>query len=288
MTDPVAFQLGPLSIRWYGICVALGFLAAYHLAQRRGRVLGLGPQVAPDVTLAAMAGGIGGARLLYVVQNWQAEFSDNILDAIAVWHGGLVFYGGFLGALIMIIAWSLHKRWPLLAIGDMAAPALPLGHALGRLGCLLNGCCFGRSWDGLAGVTYPGLTGDGLLNGPLYIQRELGIVPPEAVTCRPVFPIQLADAAGNLAICGILLYLGRRPRWRGQLFPLYLFLYAPMRFAVEFGRGDYLHLTHGLTAAQWLCLVLFPVALVWLAWNRRPAAGLKAERRATQSPHERP
>jgi phosphatidylglycerol:prolipoprotein diacylglycerol transferase len=288
MTDPVAFQLGPLSIRWYGICVALGFLAGYQLVQRRGRALGLGPQVAPDVTLAAMAGGIGGARLLYVMQNWEAEFSGNLFDTIAVWHGGLVFYGGFLGALATIIAWSLHKRWPLLTIGDMAAPALPLGHALGRLGCLLNGCCFGRPWDGPAGVIYPGLLSDGLLNGPLYIQRLLGVVPAEALECRPVFPIQLVDAAGNLAICGVLLYAGRRAGWRGQLFPLYLFLYAPMRFAVEFGRGDYVHLSYGLTAAQWLCLLLFPVAVVWLAWNRRPLARLKPEKSATQNPHERP
>lgn len=288
MTDPVAFQLGPLSIRWYGICVALGFLAAYHLAQRRARTLGLGPQVAPDVTLAAMLGGIGGARLLYVAQNWQAEFSDHLLEAFAVWHGGLVFYGGFLGALLVIIAWSRHKGWPLLAIGDMAAPALPLGHALGRLGCLFNGCCFGYPWDGAGGITYPGQTAAGLLNGPLYIQRLLGVVPPDALACRPVFPIQLVDAAGNLAICAGLLYLGRRPRWRGMLFPLYLCLYAPMRFAVEFGRGDYLEHSHGLTPAQWLCLLLFPAALVWLAWNRRPDAGLQPGKAVSRNPHERP
>ena len=116
MTDPVAFELGPLSIRWYGICVALGFLAAYHLAQRRSRALGLDPQVAPDVTLGAMAGGIGGARLLYVLQNWREEFSGNAFEVIAVWHGGLVFYGGLLGALVTVVAWSLHKRWPLLTV----------------------------------------------------------------------------------------------------------------------------------------------------------------------------
>jgi phosphatidylglycerol:prolipoprotein diacylglycerol transferase len=288
MTDPVAFQLGPLSIRWYGVCVALGFLAAYQVAQRRGRVLGLDPQVAPDVTLAAMIGGIGGARLLYVVQNWQAEFSGNPFEVIAVWHGGLVFYGGFLGALVMIVAWSLYKRWPLLLIGDMAAPALPLGHALGRIGCLLNGCCFGRPWEGAAGVTYPGFTVDGLLNGPLYIQRLLGVVPLEAEACQPVFPIQLVDAAGNLAICGILLYLGRRRECRGRLFPLYLLFYASMRFTVEFGRGDYLYLNHGLTAAQWVCLLLFPIAVVWLVRSRRPAAEIKPEKSAPQRRHERP
>ena len=170
----------------------------------------------------------------------------------------------------------------------MTAPALPLGHALGRLGCLLNGCCFGRPWDGPLGVTYPGLLADGRLNGPLYVQRQLGVVSPEALTCQPVFPIQLVDAAGNLALCGVLLYLGRRGgAWRGQLFPLYLFLYAPLRFAVEFGRGDYLLLSHGLTPAQWLCLALFPIAIAWLAWNRRRAAGFKPAKGAAPSLHER-
>jgi phosphatidylglycerol:prolipoprotein diacylglycerol transferase len=183
MTDPVALQLGPLSIRWYGVFVALGFLAGYQVLQRRARALGLGPQVAPDVTLAAMVGGIVGARLLYVVQNWEEEFGGNLLDAFAVWHGGLVFYGGFLGAVAAVVLWGRHKRWPLLAIGDMVAPALPLGHVLGRIGCLLNGCCFGRPWDGPLGVAYPGRTADGLLNGPLYVQRALGWVPADATAC---------------------------------------------------------------------------------------------------------
>jgi phosphatidylglycerol:prolipoprotein diacylglycerol transferase len=242
--------------------------------------------VAPDVMLAAMLGGIVGARALYVIQNWDLEFSGSPLDALAVWHGGLVFYGGFLGAAITVITWSLRKRWPLLAVGDMVAPALPLGHALGRVGCLLNGCCFGRPWHGPLGITYPGQTADGLLNGPLHVQRQLRLVAPDALACVPVFPIQVVEAVGNLALCGLLLYLGGRPGLRNRLFPVYLLLYAPLRFAVEFGRGDYLQRTWGLTSAQWLCLVLFAVAVVWLAWNRKPAPGLKPGNTSSQAAHE--
>jgi len=288
MTDPVALQLGRLSIRWYGVFVASGFLAGYQLAQRRGRALGLGPQVAPDATLAAMLGGIVGARLLYVIQNWEEEFSLQPLEALAVWHGGLVFYGGFIGAVAAIVGWSWHKRWPLLTIGDMMAPALPLGHALGRIGCLLNGCCFGRPWAGAFGVVYPGMTADGALNGPLYVQRQLQWVQPGSSTCVPVFPIQAVDAAANVVLCLVLLAAGRRPGWRGQLFPLYLLGYTLLRFCVEFGRGDHLYRAGGLSSAQWLCLVLLGVALFWLAWNRRPASPLKPGSIRNQEPDERP
>jgi phosphatidylglycerol:prolipoprotein diacylglycerol transferase len=286
MTDPVAIQLGPLSIRWYGVFVALGFLAGYQLAQRRSRALGLAPQVAADITLAAMVGGIVGARVLYVSQNWD-EFSLVPWEAVAIWRGGLVFYGGFLGALAAVVFWSWRKGWPLLSIGDMVAPALPLGHALGRIGCLLNGCCFGFRWQGPCGIVYPGFTADGAVNGPLYVQRLLHWLPTDGVTCLPVFPIQAVDAAGNLAVCLLLLRCGRRPRWRGQLFPLYLLLYPAMRFMVEFGRGDYLVRSGGLTSAQWLCLLLFAVAVFWLAWNHWAGLKLKPDNAAAQDPDER-
>lgn len=287
MTDPVAFQIGRLSIRWYGLFVALGFMAGYQLMQRRGRRLGLGPQVAPDITLAAMLGGIVGARVLYVLQNWSEEFSGHPLEAFAVWHGGLVFYGGFLGAVATVVFWGRRQRWPLLAIGDMAAPALALGHAFGRVGCFLNGCCFGRTFHGSLGVTYPGLTRDGLINGPLHIQRLLGEVPPDASRCAPVFPIQLVEAAGNLLLCGVLLRLGDRSSLRDRLFPVYLVLYAPLRFLVEFGRGDYLSRSAGLTSSQWLCLALLLAGSAWLFWNHRLGTRLKPRDAGTERTHVR-
>ncbi len=288
MTDPVAFQLGPLSIRWYGVFVALGFLAGYHVAQRRGRALGLDPRAASDMTLAAMLGGIVGARALYVVENWGEEFSGRLLDAFAVWHGGLVFYGGLAGALAAVTFWSWQRRWPLPDVGDMMAPALPLGHALGRIGCLLNGCCFGRPWHGPLAVTYPGLTHEGLPNGPLYMQRLLGWVPPDAVDCIPLFPVQAVEAAANLGLCLVLLHLGRRRVWRRQLFALYLLGYSALRFAVEFGRGDYLTRPGGLTSAQWLCLALSVAAVAWLAWNRHARPGFQPEDARTHRPDGRP
>lgn len=287
MTDPVALQIGRLSIRWYGIFVALGFLAGYKLLHRRAARLGLPVEAAPDITLAAMVGGIVGARLLYVLQNWSEEFSANPLEALAIWHGGLVFYGGFLGALVTVIFWSRRQGWPLLAIGDMAAPALALGHAFGRVGCFLNGCCFGRVTAGPLAVSYPGLTSDGLINGPLYVQRLLGVVPPDALACAPVFPIQVVEALGNLALCGVLLRLDRRAALRGRLFPVYLALYAVLRFLVEFGRGDYLSRPGGLTSAQWFCLVLVVVAAVWLAWNPGARRGLQPGNAGKPRAHDR-
>jgi phosphatidylglycerol:prolipoprotein diacylglycerol transferase len=263
MTDPVAFHLGALAVRWYGIMVATGFLAGYLLIQRRAERYGVPRETAADLVFAALLGGIVGARLFYVIEFWDDEFRGHFLNIFRIYRGGLVFYGGFLGAVGLILFWGRRKNWPFRSLGDLAAPALPLGHALGRVGCFLNGCCFGRPWGGAAAVTYPGVTADGYLNGPLYVQRLKGIVDAHAITCEPVFPIQLVASAANAALCVLLLFLERRRCCEGRRFPLYIMLYAGTRMIVEFGRGDYTTSTAGLTPAQVLCLVLFPLGVAW-------------------------
>ncbi len=261
--SPIAFHLGPLAIRWYGVFIASGFLAGYGLAQRRSRGLGLPPEASGDLAFTAMVGGIFGARLLYVLQNWDTEFRGNLLEALKVYRGGLVFYGGFIGAAVVVCIWSRRRKWPYPAIGDLAAPSLSLGQAFGRLGCLFNGCCFGRPYSGPLGLTYPG-TAAGALNGPLYVQRQLHLVSADSLVCRPVFPIQLVSSLLNAGLCLALLALSRRSAWRGRLFPLYLVAYGTLRFLAEFGRGDYLSRPGGLTSAQWTCFLLVGIGAFWL------------------------
>lgn len=274
--DPVAFHFGPLTIRWYGILVASGFLAGYLLIQRRTARYGVAPETAADLVFAALIGGIVGARLLYVIEFWNEEFRGHWLDIFKVYRGGLVFYGGLLGAVGLILVWGKRKNWPFRTLGDLAAPALPLGHAFGRVGCFLNGCCFGRPWDGPLAITYPGITADGYINGPLYVQRLKGVVDAHATACRAVFPIQLTASAVNLGLCALLLVLERRRCCEGRRFPLYIMLYAAGRFAVEFGRGDYTASVAGLTPAQAVCLALFPAGLAWFlgaGGKRKPESG---------------
>ena len=276
--DPVAFHLGPLTIRWYGIFVALGFLGGYLLMQIRASRYKVSKETAADVAFAALIGGLIGARLFYVIEFWDEEFRGHYLDIIMIQRGGLVFYGGFMGAAALIALWGRHRKWPMRSLADLVAPAIPLGHALGRVGCFLNGCCFGLPWAGNLSVTYPGVTADGYINGPLHVQRLKGVVEADALTCHSVFPIQLVASAVNLSLCAILLLLERKRCFEGRRFPVYLVLYSAARFSVEFGRGDYIGSTAGLTPAQVVCLFLFPAGLAWfVAAGRTAPASTRTE-----------
>ncbi len=256
--DPIAFQIGSLAIRWYGIFAAAGFLAGYLMLQRRADRLGIGRERGADLAFLAMLGGILGARCLYVAQNW-SYFRQHWVEIPRIDHGGLVFYGGFAGAGLAVIGFCRFKSLGILRIADLFAPVLPLGHAFGRLGCLLNGCCFGKPWQGLCSIRYPAAS------EVASVQQLLGLIPTHAHPPLPVFPVQLLAAVVNLAICAGLLAAEKRLGRPGRLFALYLIAYALTRFLVEFMRGDYVHTFHSLTPAQLVCLGLLPAGIVLFA-----------------------
>ena len=143
----------------YGFMIAVGFLVCLWLLQRRGRRMGLDPAALFDVATAALVGGIVGARLFYVVHNW-SEFSGSPLRILAFWHGGLAFFGGVMGGAAGLLAMVWKKGLPLRMTLDLAAGLLPLGHAFGRVGCFLNGCCFGKVTDLWVGMRFPRVLGN--------------------------------------------------------------------------------------------------------------------------------
>ncbi len=269
--NPIAFHLGPLTIRWYGVMVAAGFLVGFTILQRRaGKGAAVNRDEAGNLALTAMIGGMIGARLFYVAENW-VEYSRNLLEIVRIDHGGLVFYGGLFGAVAAVWLRCRWKKLPVWEVADLFAPALPIGHALGRVGCFLNGCCFGRPWSGLLGVSYPPES------DVHRIQLIKGLSAPDSMQCLPVFPIQLAAALMNLAIFGVLLVAAPRMARRGRLFALYVMLYSGMRFFLEFARGDYLETLGPFTPAQVVCLLLFPAGVVLFVLlgrfgPKRPAA----------------
>ncbi len=262
--SPEAFHLGPLTIRWYGIAVATGFLAGFALASQRARRRQMPPEVVGDLLLWTMLAAIVGARLLYVLQNWREDFADAPLEIIRIDHGGLVFYGGFAGAILAVLIFCRRRRLPLFEVGDLLAPVVPLGQAFGRLGCLLNGCCFGRPWNGCCAIHYPPET------GVANVQAAQGLLNHGALTALPVFPIQAALSLMNALIVVILLLAERRFRLSGRLFGLFMVLNGGGRFLLEFGRGDYLKPVAGLTPAQLVCLLLVPLGfgLIFLGGRR--------------------
>ncbi|MBO4345420.1 MAG: prolipoprotein diacylglyceryl transferase [Victivallales bacterium] len=256
--DPEAFTLGPLHIRWYGVMAATGLVCAYWLLTRRAKRYGMTGNDVSDMMFWAMVAALIGARGLYVIRFWNDEFaSQPFISVFRIYEGGLVFFGGFAAAAVAVMVLSFIRKWKLTDAADLIAPALALGHACGRIGCLLNGCCFGFEYSGPLAFKY-------------------------AHVPHGTFPLQMFSAIGNVLICLCLLWLERKGLFKKRLFLIYMVLYNVGRFCLEFGRGDYPReqLLFGLTPAQVTCLWLLPcvvaVYLVAFYMQRRcPAKGAK-------------
>ena len=218
---PIAFDLGPFPIHWYGVLVALGFLAGLWTASRRGLSAGISAEKVLDIGPWLILGTILGARTFYVISYWREQFAgEPWTEVFMVWKGGLVFYGGLVGATAAGIVYIRWKQLPLWKMADILAPSIALGYVFGRIGCLLNGCCYGRACSLPWAVRYP-------VGNPL--------TPPTF----PVHPTQVYDSLLNLALYAALAWLYRRKKFDGQIFALYLIGYALLRSFVELFRGDY-------------------------------------------------
>lgn len=241
MISPVCFELGPISVRWYGVLTALGALACFSLMIWRSKKYSVKKDHIGDVMLITMVAAVIGARLFYVVRFWNDNFAHRPFSAVfKVWEGGLVFQGGFIFAALAIIAYTFFKKIPLGQLGDLFAPALPLGHAIGRIGCLINGCCYGfLPYDGPCAVYYD-------------------------FSRANHFPAQAVEALGNVIVCVALLALEKFKIAKDKLFLVYLMAYTVLRFAVEPLRGDYPidQEWNGLTPGQYHGLWQLPLLLV--------------------------
>jgi len=154
-------------IHTYGLMLVIGFYAAYFLARRTARREGIDPNRMIDILLLAAILGIVGSRLFYVVQFW--DRIHGFVDLIAIWRGGLVFYGGLIFATIGLLIYIRRKKLPMWRLADAAAPAIMLGVMFGRLGCFLNGCCWGDVCgdDFALGVRFPRLIQTTRIESPI-------------------------------------------------------------------------------------------------------------------------
>ena len=144
---PDLIDLGFLHIRTYGACMAAGFLVCWWLVERLS-----GRKDLSNLLMYLMVAGVVGSRAAYVIEHWQAEFAADPLRVIRVDQGGLMFYGGLILALVVFFAWCIVKRERTLALADLLAVVVPLGHAFGRIGCFFYGCCYGRDSDAWCAV----------------------------------------------------------------------------------------------------------------------------------------
>jgi phosphatidylglycerol:prolipoprotein diacylglycerol transferase len=248
---PVAFQFGNFTVHSYGVFVALAFIAGLWTASRRGLREKFHPETIYDLGPWLIVGGIVGARIFYVVSYWREEFAAKpFSEVFMVQHGGLVFYGGFFGATLAFFLFARRKKLPFWKLADVLAPSLALGNVFGRLGCLLNGCCYGRACELPWAIRFPlGHETHGLA----------------------LHPTQVYDSLLNLALYAALAWQFRRKKFDGQIFALLLMGYALTRSFVEYFRGDYsnAHLHGGLTPAHLVSLGIFAAGVVVFVWKSR-------------------
>lgn len=234
-------DLGPLTLQTFGLCFALAFLACGILIARRMVELGKPVDWAYEAVFAAFAGGVIGARIDYLIQNW-STVSDDLVGSI--FSGtGLVFFGGLIGGILGVVLWARWRGYLTLALWDMAGAAVALGYTIGRLGCQISG-------DGDYGVP---------TDLPWAIAYPEGTVP----TTEQVHPAPVYE---TLAMGLVTLALWRlRDRVRpGGLFALYLVLGGTERFLVELIRRNE-SVVAGLTVAQLLSLVMVAAGAAWIA-----------------------
>ena len=277
---PVLTHIGSWPITWFGIMMVAGFLAGYANWLWLGRKEGRDSNMISDLLFWTMVAGVAGARIAYVVSDW-AYFREQPLRVFRVYEGGLIYYGGVAGALLAVLFYAAVRRERLLNFLDFVVTSLPLGHAFGRVGCFLNGCCFGKPTCCATGVRFP----YGSL--PWLSQRELGLIGDADSRTQPVHPVQLYESLSNLLIYVLLVFLYRRRRKEGSVLAAYLLTYPAVRFVLEFLRGDErcrVSWMPGLNVAQLvsLCMLACGAILVLHCAFARPGNGADAGGAAAQ------
>jgi phosphatidylglycerol:prolipoprotein diacylglycerol transferase len=254
--DPVALQLGPLAIRWYGLMYLLAFAAFYLLGRWRvtrshhGPATGLKPSDVEDLLFHGVLGVVLGGRLGYVLFYKPAYYLQHPLEVFAVWQGGMAFHGGLVGVLVACAWFARRRGLPFLVLMDFVAPLVPIGLATGRLGNFINGELWGRATD-----------------------LPWAMVFPQSGSPVPRHPSQLYQFAGEgLLLFALLWWFSSRPRPVGRVSGLFLLGYGTLRFLAEFAREPDAFLgllAGGLSMGQLLSLPMVAGGL-WLLLRPAP------------------
>jgi len=259
---PRLIQIGSFYLPTYGVVLAIAYLVGIWMLRRKAREEGLPDGKIFDLSLYILAAAILGAKALLVVVEWR-HYVKSPGDLVEVLRSGGVFYGGLIAATAVGIAYMKKHRLPAWKIADMGAPSIALGEAIGRWGCFAAGCCYGKPTDGPFGVTFTDPFAHEAVGTPLDV---------------PIHPTQIYLALNAFLIFVVLQWAYRRRSFDGEVFWLYVLLYAITRGILETFRGDSSRgfLVPGLlSTSQFIGLIAAATAvgmLVFLSRRRRAAA----------------
>jgi phosphatidylglycerol:prolipoprotein diacylglycerol transferase len=264
---PILFQLGAVTVYTYGVLVAAGAILALFYARRRASIAGLPPREIWDLGIYMIFAALVASKIWLVLTSWSYYAANpSRVFSIATFESAGTFYGGLAGSIVMIFVYTRLRKLPLLPVFDVSAVALPLAHALGRLGCFAAGCCFGKPTTLPWSVIFTNEQAARLAGTPLGVSLH---------------PTQLYEAAAEFLNFLLLVWLGARQKFSGQILGAYFMLYGVERAIIEFFRGDpgrTLMLQGSLSLMQIVSvgLVLTGAGLWWRGWRGAgvpPASG---------------
>jgi len=259
-------------IHSYGVMLAVGFYAGWWLASRRAKAEGVDPDAIGNVVLVSILAGVVGARLLWFALH--REPGDSIWALVQVWKGGLVFYGGLIAALVADYIYLKTRKLDPWLVADVVAPAIALGQAFGRIGCFLNGCCFGGVCTPAfpMSVRFPAFLNEQRIpvgsSAFLDHVHRFGL-PDSAGASFPVHPTQLYEAVALFLIAALVVAATPYKRRHGELFGLVCILNALARLGVELVRRDTTAVFLGINPGQVGALMVLSLGIAIFAWARR-------------------
>lgn len=286
-------------IHTYGLMMVSGFLLAMYISVRYATRIGAMANDVLDYGFWCLVGGIAGARTVFILVDWRSYFIDHpfveightgikIPAVLAIWQGGLVYWGSFLGGLVALAIFARARKINFAAFLDICILGVPLAQAIGRLGCIAAGCCWGRPMyhldtmgnaiaDVPLAMRFPpgslayGSMMEGASTEMMQLMNKLGTTPP-------LFPWQFAEALGTTAIFFMLLYAAPRKWFHGQLALMYAMLYAVLRGVLEVYRGDVARgfVVEGvLSTSQFISVLVVAASLIvfaYIMWKRNRGA----------------
>ncbi len=212
--------IGSFNLYTYGLFVALGFFTAMQVSKINAKPHDISAETITDIFFVIFASALVGSRLLYVLINF-SEYKNNLIGIFQIWNGGLVFFGGFVAVCAACLIYFKKKNLPILKTADIISPGIAVGHAIGRIGCLFAGCCYGKVCEWPIAIKFT--NSDSL--APLHVFLH---------------PTQIYSIISNLAVFLALLWLQKRKKkFDGRVFLIYIILYSLLRSIIEFFRGDF-------------------------------------------------
>ena len=281
---PELFSIGPITISSFGMMIVIAFLVANYLLKKEFQNYGYNPDYADDIVFRAALGGILGAKIYFLIENYDIA-SENIGGLWKIFYGlvtldfslvssgiqlfgaGLVFLGGLLGGLLLVTHYIRKKSLEWLVVADLVAPLIALGHGIGRVGCLLVGDDYGIPTDLPWGIAFP----NGAPPSTAYNISQTGYVLPEGISYSEILavhPTQIYEMIAYVLIFFFLRFLLKKNHFNGEIFINYLFLAGLARFVVEFIRLNPRYY-FDLSGAQYISILMMIISIAFHYYLRK-------------------